>query len=74
MRRAWLGEPPEVSLPDPDENPAWYGEFALVYPPSTAPTPMNWPYTFRAMCDLRVISKQLPDTVSIFLGTIISYL
>lgn len=55
MRRAWLGEPPEVSLPDPDKNPGWYGEFLLAYPPSTAPTPMHWPDTFRAMCGLRVI-------------------
>lgn len=59
MRRAWLGEPPEVSLPDPDENPAWYGEFALAYPPSTAPAPMHWPHTFRAMCGLRVIMNQV---------------
>ncbi|KAK7736065.1 hypothetical protein SLS63_003586 [Diaporthe eres] len=59
MRRAWLSEPPEVSLPDPDKNPAWYGEFALVYPPSTAPTPMHWPHTFRAMCGLRVIMNRV---------------
>lgn len=60
MRRAWLSEPPEVSLPDPAGNPGWYGEFALVYPPSNAaPVPMNWPHTFRAMCQLRVIMNQV---------------
>lgn len=59
MRRAWLGEPPEVPLPDPAEDPGWYGEFALVYPPSTAPAPMCWPHTFRAMCQLRVIMNQV---------------
>lgn len=59
MRRPWLGDPPEVSLPDPGENPGWYGEFALAYPPSTAPAPMHWPHTFRAMCGLRVIMNQV---------------
>lgn len=59
MRRAWLSSPPEVSLPDPDENMGWYGEFTLAYPPSTVPTPMSWPRTFRAMCGLRVIMNQV---------------
>jgi hypothetical protein len=60
MRRASLGDPPGVTLPDPAENPAWYGEFMLVYPPNTAaPSPMNWPHTFRAMCQLRVIMNQV---------------
>lgn len=59
MRRAWLTEPPEVALPDPDADPGWYGEFALMYAPSTAPTPMHWPHTFRAMCWLRVIMNQV---------------
>lgn len=59
MRRALLGDPPEVDLPDPDEDPDWYGEFALVYPPSTVPTPTYWPHTFRAMCGLRVIMNQV---------------
>ena len=60
MRRASLGDPPGVTLPDPAENPGWYGEFMLVYPPNTAaPSPMNWPHTFRAMCQLRVIMNQV---------------
>lgn len=60
MRRPWLGDPPEVSLPDPDQDPGWYGEFALVYPPGpAAPAPMSWPHTFRAMCELRVIMNQV---------------
>lgn len=59
MRRAWLGEPPEVSLPDPDGDPGWYGELALLYPPSTAATPMHWPHTFRAMCGLRLIMNRV---------------
>ncbi|KAK2598562.1 hypothetical protein N8I77_011965 [Diaporthe amygdali] len=59
MRRPWLSEPPEVALPDPDSDPGWYGEFALMYPPSTTPTPMHWPHTFRAMCWLRVIMNRV---------------
>lgn len=59
MRRAWLRDPPEVPLPDPDQEPGWYGEFALMYPPGTTPTPMHWPHTFRAMCALRLIMNEV---------------
>ncbi|KAG8159982.1 hypothetical protein KVR01_010619 [Diaporthe batatas] len=59
MRRPWLSDPPEVALPDPDQDPGWYGEFALEYPSAPGPTPMRWPHTFRAMCGLRVIMNQV---------------
>ncbi|KAL1873008.1 hypothetical protein Daus18300_004149 [Diaporthe australafricana] len=59
MRRAWLRDPPEVPLPDPGDDPSWYGDFALMYPPSTTPTPMHWPHTFRAMCALRLIMNEV---------------
>lgn len=55
QRAPVLKRPPQTPLPDPDEDPAWYGEFFLQYPLSDTAVPMHHGHVFKAIAELRVI-------------------
>lgn len=55
--------PPEVPLPDPESNPAWYSEVWLRYPTTGAVVPMYHGHTFRAIAALRVILNDIAQQV-----------
>lgn len=54
-----MREPPDFPLPDPDENPSWYGEFFLRYPLNATLFPAGFGLFFRALSNLRVILHDL---------------
>jgi hypothetical protein len=51
-----IPEPPAVALP---ENPQWYGEVYLQYPPSDTLTPMHLGHSFKVKCQLRNIKSAI---------------
>ena len=55
FRRPLLENPPENTLPDPSEEPQWYGELWLRYPPATTLYPINFGEQFHATTDFRSI-------------------
>lgn len=44
-------------MPDLDEEPSWYGELWLRYPPSSTLVPMHFGYVYRAQTELRRIAN-----------------
>ncbi|KAF5583794.1 hypothetical protein FPANT_8068 [Fusarium pseudoanthophilum] len=49
--------PPGTPMADPDEEPLWYGELWLRYPPSLTLVPMHFAYVYRAQTELRHIAN-----------------
>ncbi|KAK0736367.1 hypothetical protein B0T21DRAFT_401867 [Apiosordaria backusii] len=54
-----IKKPPDVSLPDPADNPEWYGQVWLKYPGDTKLHTTNFPYQFQAQCQVRVIMNDM---------------
>ncbi|KAH0531151.1 hypothetical protein TsFJ059_000019 [Trichoderma semiorbis] len=54
-----LKAPPKAPLPDPEEDPEWYGEIWVKYPLSQTPIQMNFPHFFKAKCELGLIVTQI---------------
>lgn len=54
-----LEEPPQIPLPDPAEDPVWYGQTWLRYPQSSTPAGTSFGFTFKAVCELRVIMNAM---------------
>ena len=46
-------------MPDLDEEPSWYGELWLRYPPSSTLVPMHFGYVYRAQTELRRIANDI---------------
>ena len=55
FREPLIRDPPATPLPDPDEDPDWYGEIWLRYPLSSTLYPAHLGYTMRSISQLRVI-------------------
>ena len=50
---------PVVPLPDPDENPEWFGDFNIQYPLSETLFTTSHGHLFKAWSDLRAIANDL---------------
>ncbi|KAF5548366.1 nitrogen assimilation transcription factor nit-4 [Fusarium phyllophilum] len=57
LKAPLIREPPATPMPDPDEEPLWYGELWLRYPPSLTLVPMHFGYVYRAQTELRCIAN-----------------
>ena len=51
-------------MPDLDEEPSWYGELWLRYPPSPTLFPMYFGYVYRAQTELRRIANGIACIIS----------
>jgi len=54
-----IKEPPKISLPDPQVNPAWYGEFWVKYPLNQTLYPMHFGHLFKARFEFAVIVNRI---------------
>lgn len=54
-----IKEPPRARLPDPEQNPAWYGELWIKYPLVQTLFPMHYGYLFKARSELSVIINRI---------------
>ncbi|EXK27464.1 hypothetical protein FOMG_16015 [Fusarium oxysporum f. sp. melonis 26406] len=59
MRASLIRGPPATPMPDLDEEPSWYGELWLRYPPSSTLVPMHFGYVYRAQTELRRIANDI---------------
>ncbi|PNP79481.1 hypothetical protein FNYG_07097 [Fusarium nygamai] len=59
LRAPLIRGPPATPMPDPDEEPSWYGELWLRYPPSLKLVPMHFGYVYRAQAGLRRIANMI---------------
>ncbi|KAJ3455123.1 hypothetical protein MRS44_013723 [Fusarium solani] len=57
FRAPLIREPPATPMPDLAEEPSWYGELWLRYPPSSILVPMHFGYVYRAQTELRRIAN-----------------
>ncbi|KAH8666968.1 hypothetical protein BX600DRAFT_511851 [Xylariales sp. PMI_506] len=55
MQPPLLKSPPYEPLPDPSEDPSWYGEIWLKYPLSQSLVPSYFGHVFQSRCQFRVI-------------------
>lgn len=51
--------PPAIPLPDPDVDPAWYGEIWLKYPQSSMLFPSHLGHTMRSVSQIRTILGEI---------------
>jgi hypothetical protein len=51
-------------MPDLDEEPSWYGELWLRYPPSSTLFPMHFGYVYRAQTELCRIANGIACIIS----------
>ncbi|KAH6953645.1 hypothetical protein DER45DRAFT_576136 [Fusarium avenaceum] len=56
-RAPLIREHPATPMPDLDEEPSWYGELWLRYPPNSTLVPMHFGYVYRAQTELRRITN-----------------
>ncbi|KAJ6782478.1 hypothetical protein PWT90_07884 [Aphanocladium album] len=61
MTSSPLQHEPAAPLPDPDADPAWYGEFLLQYPSNPAILPMNYPRWTKLKYDIWSILRPVAD-------------
>ncbi|KAH7140288.1 hypothetical protein B0J13DRAFT_557476 [Dactylonectria estremocensis] len=54
-----IRDPPSTPLPDPAEDPSWYGEIWAKYPTSETLIPASHGYVFRAITGLRQIANDM---------------
>jgi hypothetical protein len=54
MHAPQMRSPPSLPLPNPSEDPDWYGEFLLKYPVGQAVYQMQHPHCFKAKMDFAV--------------------
>ncbi|ENH71172.1 hypothetical protein FOC1_g10000635 [Fusarium oxysporum f. sp. cubense race 1] len=57
LRAPLIRGPPATPMPDLDEEPSWYGELWLRYPPSSTLVLMHFGYVYRAQTELRRIAN-----------------
>ncbi|KAH7186633.1 hypothetical protein DER44DRAFT_816856 [Fusarium oxysporum] len=57
LRAPLIRGPPATPMPGIDEEPSWYGELWLRYPPSSTLVPMHFGYVYRAQTELRRIAN-----------------
>jgi hypothetical protein len=50
-----IREPPKTPLPDPKQNPAWYGELWIKYPLNQTLYSMDCGYLFKARSEFSII-------------------
>ncbi|KAL2684517.1 hypothetical protein Neosp_005595 [[Neocosmospora] mangrovei] len=50
-----LARPPMTAMPDPSNDPEWYGEIWLKYPSTEVLVPLRYRYVFKAKNDLSII-------------------
>ena len=55
FRPPLIEKPPDFALPDPQEDPSWYGEIWLKYPSRTKLYPSNSAGVFKARAEFAVI-------------------
>lgn len=54
-----IKSPPPIPLPDPLENPQWYGEVWIRYPLQRVPANYYFAHIFKANSQLRVIMNDI---------------
>lgn len=54
-----LKSPPDIPLPDPQEDPDWYGQIWIKYPLIEKPVSVHFGHVFKAMSDIRVIMNDI---------------
>ena len=57
-----ISAPPQAPLPDPAQDPKWYGEVWYKYPQSKSLDPMHFGSIFKARSDFRVILHDISKT------------
>jgi hypothetical protein len=58
-----VSDSPACPLPDPDENPGWYGESWVRYTLDESLYPLNHPNFFKAKCDFSIILNQISTSL-----------
>ena len=53
-----LDKPPVDALPDPDQDPHFYGEIWFRYPFSPTLLPLYFGHIFKAKCEFRIIMQR----------------
>jgi hypothetical protein len=53
-----LKKPPEFPLPDPSEDPQWYGEIWAKYPLNQSLSPSYFGHVFRVRSQFRIIMNE----------------
>jgi len=80
-----IPEPPKNPMPDPDEDPSWYGETLVRYPSSRTLVSLNNGHGFKARAELghimnslatRLFARQegLPGTIPPSTDMVLEYL
>jgi hypothetical protein len=59
-------------MPDLNEEPTWYGELWLRYPPSSTLVPMHFGYVYRAQTELRHIANSIACMMFTSQGRVLS--
>jgi hypothetical protein len=59
MEAPLLTTPPKAVLPDPNQNPGWYGELWLKYPLHSTLYSMEHPHVFKVNADLAVLLSEI---------------
>ena len=54
-----IDQPPPYQLPDPAENPQWYGEIWLKFPLAPTRLPIYLGHLFKAKCQLAVTINEM---------------
>jgi Arc/MetJ family transcription regulator len=72
MRPPLIREPPATPMPDLNEEPTWYGELWLRYPPSSTLVPMHFGYVYRAQTELRHIANSIACMMFTSQGRVLS--
>ncbi|KXJ93632.1 hypothetical protein Micbo1qcDRAFT_231332 [Microdochium bolleyi] len=66
FRPPLIDSPPQIPLPDPETADRWYGEIWLRYPGGRLLFPLDFGYSFEALCKFRTI---LNDIAAYFFGS-----
>ncbi|KAM5355044.1 hypothetical protein ACJ41O_001690 [Fusarium nematophilum] len=61
-----LTTPPKTAMPDPSQDPEWYGEIWLKYPSTDVLVPLQYRHVFKAKSDFSII---LNDAIGKAYGT-----
>lgn len=55
--------PPNIALPDPDQDPEWYGEFWIQYPLNESRQRMDFGHLFKAKIEIMLIIQRISAVV-----------
>lgn len=59
FRAPMLRDPPATLLPDPNEDPLWFGEMWIKYPANAILFPMHLGHVFKGIAGLRHIANDI---------------